>query len=339
MNGALLAWQERDVIELSEGRTKGPLLKQALSARAFPTVVAIILLGLIIAVQNHAFLSTYNLQLLAKEIGVLGILAIAQMLVIITGGIDLSPGSLVALISVLGAMGLAHGLPLAVTIIGALFCCSLIGAIHSFFINRLGMAPFIITLGSLSIWRGVVLVLTQGYPVRITNRAFLSIGQGDILGVPIQFIILAILAAIYVVMLRSTTLGRYIYSTGSNPVATRLSGIRVPLILTFVYIQASVLFGLGGLIYAARLGQGMPGIGVGLELPVIASAVIGGTSLSGGSGTVWGTILGAVLISLILNALNMLAVSYFWQDFVTGLVIVLAVLVDVLNRRRIGVVG
>jgi ribose transport system permease protein len=322
--------------ELSERRMTGSLLKQVLSARAFPTVVAIVLLGLIITVQNHSFLSTYNLQLLAKEIGVLGILAIAQMLVIITGGIDLSPGSLVALISVLGAMGLAHGLSLPVTFIGALACCAIIGLIHSFFINRLGMAPFIITLGSLSVWRGVVLVLTQGYPIKITSKAFLSIGQGDILGIPIQFIILIVLAVVYIVMLHSTPLGRYIYSTGNNPIATRLSGIRVPFVLTLVYIQASVLFGLGGLIYAARLGQGMPGIGVGLELPVIASAVIGGTSLSGGSGTVWGTIFGAVLISLILNALYMLAISYFWQDLVTGLVIVLAVLFDVLNRRRVG---
>jgi len=322
--------------ELSERQMKASLVKQALSARAFPTVVAIVLLGLVITVHNPTFLSLYNLQLLAKEIGVLGILAIAEMLVIITGGIDLSPGSVVALTSVLGAMVLSHGLPWPAAIIGVLVVCALIGMMHSLFINKLGMAPFIITLGSLSVWRGVVLVLTQGYPMKVTDPAFLSIGQGDILGVPIQFIILILIALVYIFMLRSTPLGRYIYSTGCNPIATRLSGIRVPLVLAFVYIQASMLFGLGGLIYAARLGQGMPGIGVGLELPVIAAAVIGGTSLSGGSGTVWGTIFGAVLISLILNALNMLAVSYFWQDLVTGLVIVLAVIFDVLNRRRVG---
>jgi len=326
-------------MELHAREIRAPLMRRALSARAFPTVVAVLLLGLVIAIQNPTFLSAYNLQLLAKEIGVLGILAIAQMLVIITGGIDLSPGSLVALISVLGAIGLQRGLPLPVILLGALVACALIGMIHVSFISRLGMAPFIITLGSLSVWRGVVLVLTQGYPIKITNPTFLALGQGDVVGIPVQFIILVIIAVVYIVMLRSTPLGRYIYSTGSNPTATRFSGIRVPLVLTFVYVQASVLFGLGGLIYAARLGQGMPGIGVGLELPVIAAAVIGGTSLSGGSGTVWGTILGATLISLILNALNMLAVSYFWQDLVTGLVIVLAVFFDILNRRRVAIAG
>jgi ribose transport system permease protein len=323
--------------ELHAKQARVPLLRQVVSARELPTVVAIVLFALLIALQNPTFLSGYNLQLLARETGVLGILAIAQMLIIITGGIDLSPGSLVALISVLAAMGLQQGLPLPLVIIAALVPCALIGLMHSFFITKLGMAPFIITLGSLSVWRGVVLVLTQGYPVKISSTKFLWLGQGDLFGVPVQFVILIVIAAIYVVMLGFTPLGRYIYSTGNNPVATRLSGIRVPLVLTFVYIQASILFGLGGLIYAARLGQGMPGIGVGLELPVIASAVIGGTSMSGGSGTVWGTILGAILISLIMNALNMLAVSYFWQDLVTGLVIVFAVAIDILNRRRVGV--
>ena len=136
-------------------------------------------------------------------------------------------------------------------------------------------------------------------------------------------------------VLLATPLGRYIYAIGNNAVATRLSGVRTSRIRSFAYVQASLLFGLGGLIYAGRLGQGMPGIGKGLELSVIAAAVIGGTSMSGGTGTVCGTVIGAALISLIMNALNMLKVSYFWQEFVMGLVIVLAVLIDLLNRRRV----
>jgi ribose/xylose/arabinose/galactoside ABC-type transport system permease subunit len=323
--------------DLTVEQERNPLFKQVMSARELPTIIAILFFGLVIMLNSPAFLSSYNLQLLAKEIGVLGILAIAQMLVIITGGIDLSPGSMVALISVLAATGLERGLPIPIVLIVALIPCVLIGLVHSFFITRLGVAPFIITLGSLSVWRGLVIVLTQGYPVKIVNTKFLWLGQGDLFGIPIQFIIFVVVAAIYIVILLFTPLGRYIYSTGNNPIATRFSGIRVPRVLVFVYIQASVLFGLGGLIYAARLGQGMPGIGVGLEMPVIAAAVIGGTSMSGGSGTVWGTILGAILISLIMNALNLLAVSYFWQDLVTGLVIVLAVAFDILNRRRVGV--
>lgn len=312
------------------------ILKRLLAARELPTVVAILALAAVIAISNPTFLSSYNMQLLAKEIGVLGIMAIAEMLVIITGGIDLSPGSIIALTSVLAAIGLEWGLPTGVVIIGVLAVCLAIGLFHSLFINKVGLAPFIITLGSLSVWRGVVLVLTKGYPVKVTNTSFLAIGQGELFGFPVQFILLILLAGLYAVLLLTTPLGRYIYSTGKNPVATRLSGVRVPAVLSFVYIQASMLFGLGGLIYAARLGQGMPGIGKGLELPVIAAAVIGGTSMSGGAGTVWGTIIGATLISLILNALNMLKVSYFWQELVTGMVIILAVLFDLLNRRRTG---
>ena len=312
------------------------ILKRLLAARELPTVVAILALAIVIAVSNPTFLSSYNLQLLAKEIGVLGIMAIAEMLVIITGGIDLSPGSIIALTSVLAAIGLERGFPIGVVIGGVLAVCLAIGVFHSLFINKVGLAPFIITLGSLSVWRGVVLVLTKGYPVKVNNTAFLALGQGEVLGIPVQFILLIVLALLYAVLLLTTPLGRYIYSTGNNAVATRLSGVRVPAVLFFVYIQASILFGLGGLIYAARLGQGMPGIGKGLELPVIAAAVIGGTSMSGGAGTVWGTIIGATLISLILNALNMLKVSYFWHELVTGMVIILAVLFDLLNRRRTG---
>ena len=289
---------------------------------------------MVIAIGNPSFLSTYNLQLLGKEVGVLGIMAIGEMAVIITGGIDLSAGAVVALTSVLAALGLQAGLPIGLVVLGVVAVCIAIGAVHSFFINTVGLAPFIITLGSMSIWRGVVLVMTQGYPVKITNPGFLMIGQGDLLGVPVQFILLVVIAVIAAVILIATPLGRYAYMIGNNAVATRLSGVPVSRVTMFTYILAAVLFGLGGLVYAARLGQGMPGIGNGLELAVIAAAVIGGTSITGGSGTVWGTVIGAVLISLIMNALNMLRISYFWQDFVTGLVIVMAVLFDILNRKR-----
>jgi ribose transport system permease protein len=316
--------------------TEPGVVARLLAARELPTVVAIALFALIIAIGNPSFLSSYNMQLLAKEVGVLGIMAIGEMVVIITGGIDLSAGSVVALTSVLAAMGLQHGLPIGLVVAGVLAVCVVIGAAHSFFINRVGLAPFIITLGSLSIWRGVALVLTKGYPIKITSPAFLMIGQGDLLGVPLQFALLVVLAVVAAVMLLATPLGRYIYTIGNNATATRLSGVRVTRVVAFAYILASVLFGLGGLIYAARLGQGMPGIGKGVELSVIAAAVIGGTSITGGTGTVWGTVLGALLLSLIMNALNMLKVSYFWQELVMGLAIVLAVLFDLLNRRRKG---
>ena len=313
------------------------LFAQILALRELPTIIAILALSAFIAWRNPTFLSTYNMQLLAKEVGVLGILGIGAMVVIITKGIDLSVGSIVAMISVLVAAVLAKGFSIPVVVLAAITVCILIGLMHSFFINKIGLAPFIITLGSLSIWRGVTLVLTRGYPIKITNKDFLALGQGDIMGIPMQFVFLILVTVVYTIMLRSTPLGRYIYAIGHNVTAARLAGVAVPAVLTFVYVQATVLFGFGGMIFAARLGQGMPGIAFGLELPVIAAAVIGGTSMTGGVGRPIGTIIGAILISLILNAMNMLAISSYWQELASGLVIVFAVLIDILNQRRLGV--
>jgi ribose transport system permease protein len=313
------------------------LFKRLLQMRELPIILSIIALAAFISWRNPAFLSLYNMQLLAREVGVLGMMAIAVMVVIITGGIDLSVGSVVALVSVLTAMGLAAALPVWLVVPGVLLICVLIGLTHTLLVHNIGLAPFIATLGTLSVLRGVSLIITQGYPIRIETPALLWLGQGDIAGIPIQFVALLLIFALYSFVLFSTPLGRYIYALGSNPVATRLSGVAVPLIMAIVYVQASVVFGVSGLMYAGRLGQGMPGIGAGMELPVIASAIIGGTSLSGGVGKPLGAILGAVLISLILNAMNMLAISSYWQELVTGLVIVAAVGVDILNRRRASV--
>ena len=184
------------------------LISRVLAARELPTLAAIAMLALVIAIGNPSFLSLYNMQLLGKEVGVLGIMAIGEMIVIITGGIDLSAGAVVALTSVLAAMGLQAGVPVGLVALGIVFVCVLIGLAHSFFINVVGLAPFIITLGSMSIWRGVVLVLTTGYPVKITHPGFLLLGQGNLLGVPLQFILMLVVSVIAGVALIATPFGR-----------------------------------------------------------------------------------------------------------------------------------
>ena len=157
---------------------RATILSRILAARELPTVVATLLLAAVIAIGNPSFLSGYNLQLLAKEVGVLGIMATGEMVVIITGGIDLSAGSLVAFTSVMTALGLQSGFPLWVVVAGVVLACAAIGWVHAFFVNTVGLAPFIITLGSLSVWRGVVLVITRGYPIKIANSSLLTLGQG-----------------------------------------------------------------------------------------------------------------------------------------------------------------
>ena len=313
------------------------LFAQILALRELPTIIAILALSAFIAWRNPTFLSTYNMQLLAKEVGVLGILGIGEMVVIITKGIDLSVGSIVAMISVLVAAGLAKGFSIPVVVLAAITVCILIGLMHSFFINKIGLAPFIITLGSLSIWRGVTLVLTRGYPIKITNKDFLALGQGDIMGIPMQFVFLVLVTVVYTIMLRNTPLGRYMLRDraqcdGRPPGGCCGAGgahLRIRAGDRLVRVWRHDL--------RRRLGQGMPGIAFGLELPVIAAAVIGGTSMTGGVGRPIGTIIGAILISLILNAMNMLAISSYWQELASGLVIVFAVLIDILNQRRLGV--
>ncbi len=199
----------------------------------------------------------------------------------------------------------------------------------------MGLAPFIITLGSLSIFRGIAVVSTNGYPIPIKSDAFLWIGQGllfDLIPVPLVILIVVAFGVNYI--LNQTALGRHIYALGGNPEAARLSGIPVRKVLTYVYVQAGVLFGISSIILASRLGQGMPGVGVGYELNAVAAAVIGGTSLSGGVGTVLGTIVGATLMALIDNFIVLSRVESWWNDLIIGVVIVVAVTVDMITTRR-----
>lgn len=309
-------------------------LQRLTGFREFMVLMAVILLSIFIYIFNRNFLTPYNIQVIVRQVAIFGIMGIAETAVIITGGIDLSPGSMLAFYGVMVALFMMWGISAPIAIIALFVLCILVGLYHGAMITRLGLVPFIVTLASLSIFRGIAVVSTQGYPIRIESEVFLWIGQGLVLGIPVPLFILVAVALAVNYMLNHTPLGRYIYAIGGNREAAVLSGIPVKSVLTFVYVQATLLFGISAILLAARLGQGMPGVGIGYELNAIAAAIIGGTSLYGGIGTVLGTVIGATLMALIDNLLVLLRVEPWWSELIIGVVVVVAVTVDMITARR-----
>ena len=303
---------------------------------------------------TDAFLQPRNLVNVVRQISVVGLIAIGVTMVIITMGIDLSSGSVLALAAVIAASlaqqpdwhdakfpGLV--LPLIVPILAALVIGVLCGFINGWLIARFLIPPFIATLGMMTVARGFALIYSNR-PVSGLTDTYNFIGQGEIfkvfpipgqppLGIPVPVIILALVAIGAHIMLNNTRFGRHIYAIGGNEQAALISGLNVGRIKIGVYTIAGLLSGLAGLVLSSRIGSGQPGLAVGIELDAIASAVIGGTSLSGGIGTIWGTIIGALIIGVLNNGLDLLNVSAYWQTIVKGSIIVVAVIVDERKNR------
>jgi len=328
------------------------------SLNAFVRKYAIVLIFIAMFVTmtflTDAFLQPRNLVNVVRQISVVGLIAIGVTMVIITTGIDLSSGSVLALAAVFAASlakqpgwhdakypGLV--VPVIVPIVAALLIGLLCGAINGGLIARFKIPPFIATLGMMTHARGFALIYSNRPVSGLTDR-YNFIGQGEILkiipisgqpplGIPIPVIILAVVAIGAHILLNSTRFGRHIYAIGGNEQAALISGLNVGRIKIGVYTIAGLLSGLAGLVLSSRIGSGQPGLGVGYELDAIASAVIGGTSLSGGVGTIWGTIIGALIIGVLNNGLDLLNVSAYWQTIVKGTIIVVAVIVDERKNR------
>jgi ribose transport system permease protein len=257
-------------------------------------------------------------------------------LVIITAGIDLSVGSVSALSGVLGVMLMAQaGLPVPVAILGGTLVGATCGLVNGLLVSVAGLNPFIATLGMLTVARGLTFIFTNAVAVFGAPSSFRLLGQGVIGPIPIPILVIVVMAVIGYIVLSRTRLGRYAYAMGSNLEAARLSGIPIRRYLTSVYVISGALAGFGGMIAASRVNSGQPNFGIGLELDVIAAAVIGGASLFGGQGTVVGTLIGAFLIALIRNGAVLLDVNTFYQQVIIGVVIWLAVFWDQYRRRRL----
>ena len=313
--------------------------------RELGVVVALLLLGAFFWITNPGvFLKPANLAIIMRFVATFGILAIGEVLVIITGGIDLSVGSMTALTGVgvawlilKGVGGITFGMIPAILIVLAL--SALVGLWHGFFVTKVGVPAFIITLGTWLIASGLAAYLTRGYPVVFpSEHPFLLLGQKGIvvfrLEIPYMFIVLVVVALIAAFILSLTTLGRHIYAVGGNREAARVSGVKVDRVRVFSYAACSVLAGIVGILLASRLGQGTPVVGTSYELWAIAATVIGGTSLFGGEGTVLGAIVGAAIMGVMQNGMVLLNVSSYVQTMILGGVLVVAVTYDTLRRRR-----
>lgn len=291
--------------------------------------IALAALMIALALARPNFLTVGNLVNLVRQISINGILAVGVTYVLLTGGVDLSLGSLVALTGVIAAMFAHPGQHAAVVpILAGVAAGALCGVVNGLLVTRGRIAPFVVTLGMMTSARGLTLLLSGGRPVSNLTAGFTSIGSGDFAGIPAPTWILLAVAAVSHVFLRKMRLGRHVYAVGGNESAARASGVHVNTVKLVCYTICGAMAGLAGVVLAARITTGQPNAGVGYELDAIAAVVIGGTSLNGGSGGVGGTILGALLIGVINNGLDLLNVSSYYQQVIKGLIIVGAVWLD-----------
>ena len=287
------------------------------------------------------FLKKDNLLNVLKQVSVVAIIAIGMTLVIITAGIDLSVGSLIAFSGVIAALtiqALGGAAPstshLWIGSLAAIFLCAGIGMTTGGLVTAFRIPPFIVTLGVMFIAKGLAFILSDSEPITVENDGFAWLGRGsDLLGLPNSVTLMIILFVAAHVLMSRTSIGRYVYAVGGNPEAARLSGVPVKMVLVFVYLLCGLLAGLGGVMEASLHVTGDPKAGTLVELQVIAAVVVGGTSLAGGQGKIFGTLIGALIIGVIRNGMNLTGVEAHMQSVVYGVVILIAVMVDQLKGR------
>jgi len=298
----------------------------------FVTLIALAA-GLTIATPH--FLTAINLASVARQTAVINIMALGMTLVIITGGIDLSVGSMLAISGLFGTMAIKAGQPAFIAIAIGIGCGMLCGLLNGLMITRLRISPFIVTLGTLEAYRGLALVISKGLPVHEIPDSFSYLGDGNLLGVPFSLWVLAVCALLMHFILENTKLGRYSFAIGSNQAAAYYAGVPIKFHLTSVYLIAGGLAGLAGMVEASRLMTGQPTAGQGYELQAIAAVVIGGGSLQGGEGSVIGTLIGAFIIGLLSNGSDLLGINPYWQQVTIGVVIIAAVGFDEFRKRSL----
>lgn len=302
--------------------------------RRFGPLLGLLLLAAGLSLASPHFLTWDNILNIFRQSAVNGLLALGQLLVILTAGIDLSVGSILGLASVVFAMAVKAGWPAPAAMAAALACGLALGLINGFLLTGLKLPhPFVSTLGMMNVARGAALLLSGGFPIPDLPAAARYPGAGSLGPVPLPVVVMLGTFALFGLLLRNTVFGRDVYAVGGNPEASRLAGIPVPARLNAVYGISGLLAGAAAVLLAGRMNAGFPLAGAGAELDSIAAVIIGGASFFGGVGTVSGTLIGALIIAVLRNGLNLLNVSSHWQMIVIGTVIIGAVWVDVLRRR------
>lgn len=303
--------------------------------KSYGIFIAFFIICVIISVISPQFLTVSNWTIIFTQVSINALLAFGVTFVIITGGIDLSLGSMVAVTGVVAAL-MAHpgDYPVIIPIVLGVLSGVLMGAFNGFVITKSKIAPFIVTLGTMTIARGLALIISKGRPISNLSDSFNFIGGGSLLGIPFPILILIFVFIICTIILNKTVLGRYIYAIGGNEQAAKVSGINVNKIKMTVYIISGLLAGLAGILLTSRVTTGQPNAGAGFELDAIAAAVIGGTSTTGGVGTIAGTMIGALLIGVINNGLDLMNVTSYYQQVVMGTIIIGAVVLDSWNLKK-----
>lgn len=312
-------------------------LKRKKISLDFPWItaaIAMVVLVVALSLANPMFLSTSNLMSILRQAAVYVIMGLGMSFVMMTGGVDLSQGSLLALIGVISAYIVQNvgSIPLAILV--SVIVGAVIGSINGSIISCLNIPPFIATLASMYLCRGLTLVITQASPIVLTNEAFKWIGTGSLLGLPVPVYIFLIAAAAGQFILSYTATGRFILAVGSNQEAARLSGIKTRWNKCKAYILSGIMVSIAGIVYVSRLGAAQATAGQSYEMEAIAAAVLGGTSVMGGEGTVFGTVLGAIVVAIVRNAMVLLEISTYYQQIVTGAVILIAVIIDTQRKAR-----
>ena len=297
-------------------------------------LIGLVALFVFLSVATDSFLSAKNMLQVLRQICINGLLAFGMTFVLIIGGIDLTVGSVVAISGVSIVMMLNSGIPLPLAFVLALLLGAVVGFLNGSITALTGMPPFIVTLSLQGTIRGIAYVITDGRSVSCDNEIFNAIGNGYWLGIPIPIYIVAFVMIIISIVLYYTRFGRRMYAVGGNVTAAQFSGIHVKKIMIMVYVISGTLAALAGIILASRMYSGQPASGQAYESDAIAAAVLGGTSFTGGIGTVGGTLIGALVIGFLTNGLNLLHISSYVQMIIKGLVIIGAVGIDILKNRK-----
>ena len=296
--------------------------------------VALVALVVILSIASPAFLSTSNLMSILRQAAVYVIMGLGMSFVLMTGGTDLSQGSLLALVGVVAASLVRDTNSIILAILASIVVGALVGAINGTIVSCLKIPPFIATLAMMYVCRGLTLVITQASPISITNTSFRFIGAGDVMGLPVPVIIFVVAAALGQFVLSYTATGRFVLAVGSNREAARLSGIKTRWTECKAYIISGSMVAIAGIVYATRLGAAQATAGQSYEMEAIAAAVLGGNSIMGGEGTIIGTVMGAIVVAIVRNAMVLLEISTYYQQIVTGAVILIAVIIDMQRKER-----
>jgi len=295
-------------------------------------LMVLMVVSIVISILEPRFLTSGNLLTILRQTSINAVIATGMTFVILVGGIDLSVGAVLGFSGAIAATMISGGTNIVVVVLAVLIIGTFIGFINGTLVTVGRLQPFIATLGTLTLLRGLLLVFTEGRPISTGNSGgsglFNAIGRGFLGPIPIPVYLMLAIFIIAYYMLNHTRMGRYIYSTGSNEEATMYSGIKTNRVKLFVFAASGMMASIAGILITARLGSAQPTAGAGYELDAIAAVVLGGTSMAGGVGTITGTAIGAVIIGVLSNALNIMQVSSYYQDVAKGIVILIAVLMD-----------